>query len=162
MPKQVTAARLRQLLDYDPATGRFVWRETKGRRRKGAEAGALHHSGYLQIGIDGKLYMAHRLAWLYVKGRWPPREVDHRNRVRTANWFGNLRLATRKQNSENTTLRYDNTSGHKGVYWLERVGKWYAQIRHNNVQIHLGYFSEIADAVAARRAAEQHYFTHAC
>lgn len=157
----LTAARLRRLLYYDPATGVFTWRNpTSARVKAGRVAGSLHKSGYLQIGIDKKLYFAQRLAWLYVKGRWPTHEVDHRNRLRADNRFSNLRHASRKQNSENITRRSDNTSGYTGVYWLERISKWYAQIRHHGVQIHLGYFSRVKDAVRARHQAELHLFTH--
>lgn len=157
----LTAQHLRRFLTYDPATGAFRWRVRLGRGAPGCIAGAQHHSGYVQIGIHGRLYFAHQLAWLYVKGAWPSRELDHRNRVRHDNRWENLRPATRKQNGENTTLRRDNSSGIKGVYWVQRVGLWTASITHHGTPIYLGHFRSKAAAGEARRAAEKRYFTHA-
>lgn len=161
----LTAEHLREVLRYSPSTGRFVWRVKPGKNMTaGTTAGCLSkESGYVLIGVGGRLYRAHRLAWLYMTGTWPEALVDHRNRVRSDNRWANLRLATPKQSSENITLRSDNTSGVRGVRRPSRASGskgWHARIYHHGKEIHLGIFKRKADAVLARRAAEQTLFTH--
>ena len=68
---------LRSLLAYDPLTGMFHWTENKGRARAGQQAGTAHSKGYVTIRVAGYLYLAHRIAWAFVHGRWPPKEIDH-------------------------------------------------------------------------------------
>ena len=98
---QLTVERLRELLSYDPATGKFLWRVGRQCMRAGAVAGATEVQGYRVIKIDGKIYKAHRLAWLYVTGEWPPEEIDHKNTDPQDNVWSNLRLATHSQNQAN-------------------------------------------------------------
>jgi hypothetical protein len=109
--------------------------------------------GYENIMVDNVRHKSHRLAWFYMHGEWPPHQVDHINRVRGDNRIANLRLATRAENLQNRNLSKNNTSGHEGVKWNGRVGKWYAQISHNKERMHLGSYSNIEDAIAARSAA---------
>lgn len=51
---------------YDPVTGVFRRRFAKpfSNRRPWSVAGSVATKGYLQISVDGKLFMAHRLAWM--------------------------------------------------------------------------------------------------
>lgn len=156
----LTAARLRELLSYDPESGVFTWRATRGALKAGATAGSVTDKGYISIYISGRNYRAHRLAWLYMKAVEPADEIDHRDRNKTNNRFSNLREATNKQNHENMGLQRNNTSGIRGVYWYKPSGKWMAMIQHNSRQIFLGYFDDIVQAATARRAAERQYFTH--
>lgn len=157
----ITSERLKQFLRYDCDTGLFFWLVKKGRGEVGAQAGVVHHSGYLQIGIDGKLYLAHRLAWLYAYGVMPPHEIDHENRNRLDNRIFNLRKANRKQNAENVpALRKNNTSGFRGVFFQPRTDRWYAQIRHHKQTLHLGHFATAEEAACARASKEKELFTH--
>ena len=154
-----TAEYLRSVLDYDPATGIFTWKvRTSTSVKVGDVAGCPNGDGYLQIGLQNRLYQAHRLAWLYVYGEWPKDQLDHTNRIRTDNRISNLREVTNKQNGQNASKRRDNTSGHPGVCWHKRDSKWRATIKHNQKKIHLGYFENLEDAVAARKAAEKLYW----
>src|SRR4029434_9631151 len=100
----LTAERLREVLTYDPESGLFLWNITTSNRvRAGDIAGNTeNHYGYRRIGIDGKLYRGARLAWLYMKGEWPPGRVDHKNRNRIDDRWENLRLCTHAQNVANT------------------------------------------------------------
>ena len=153
----ITPERLRALLHYDPETGVFVRRTT----RPGAVAGCLRNdTGYLVMNIDRRQYYLHRLAWLYMHDRWPQGVTDHINRVRTDNRIANLREVTRGQNNQNSGLRADNTSGHVGVSWIARVKKWIAQIIVDGKHRHLGYFTDLDAAVAARKAAEIELHSH--
>jgi len=149
----LTAERLRQLLDYDPATGIFVWKVTRGSGRRGSVAGYVKE--YVEIRVDGVLHLAHRLAWLHVHGKWPADQVDHRNGIKTANWIDNLREATNAQNQENAKRRRTNTSGFTGVHWDKRERKWLARIRAGGKRIPIGHFANIEDAAAARAEAKK-------
>src|SRR5215472_5451462 len=135
MPKKLTAERLRSLLRYDPETGEFMWIVPHGRDKRlpaGLSVGtpfkpaADHKSGYIAISLDGRTYTAHRLAWLYMTGRWPSGPIDHADMVGTNNRWSNLRLADHAKNMHNRHPK--GVSGIKGVSWVERLGKWRATI----------------------------------
>lgn len=148
--------RLKELLDYDSATGNFLWNvDRKGTAKKGTTAGARRSHGYRQIMVDGKMYAAHRLAWFYVHGHWPKHQIDHINHVRDDNRIENLRCATSQQNNQNRSLNCNNTSGVSGVYWFKAGKKWHASIRNNKRAVHLGYFNSKEEAVAKRMEYEQ-------
>lgn len=157
---KITQARLKELLNYDPETGLFVWRVTR-RVKAGTIAGSEHPTDhYIAIKIDGVLYKAHRLAWFYSFGEWPPNDIDHINRVRTDNRLVNIRLATRGENCQNRKTRADNSSGITGIGWHKRDKKWHAYIGKGKKIKYLGYFDALEDAIAARKEAEKLYFTH--
>jgi len=100
---------------------------------------------------DGKrtALLMHRLIMNANKGE----EVDHIHHFTLDNRKSELRLCTRSQNMQNTHKYANNRSGHKGVYWINNCQKWRAQIRSNGQPIHLGIFTDINDAIAARAAA---------
>jgi hypothetical protein len=159
----LTIARLKQVLHYNPKTGEFRWRIRLGARTPvGSVAGSKHGvaKNYTQIGIDGQRYQAHRLAWLYVTGRWPVDEIDHKRGY--SNRFSNLREATHEQNGRNRKRNTNNTSGFKGVLWYPRHRKWNAFIGVGGKRVNLGYFdSKRAAAQARRRAAREHHGDYA-
>lgn len=149
----LTAERARELLHYDPATGIVTWKISRGPARAGAEAGRLKADGYREIRVDGRLYTTHRVIWLLVKGKWPPRQIDHKDTVRDHNWFSNLRPATNSQNQRNSRRRGHNTSGFKGVDFHRRTGKWRARLVKDGSRTHLGLFVTAEGAHAAYVAA---------
>ena len=154
--KKVTVERVRELLSYDKDTGIFMWRASrKGvKRASGLVAGTKNKKGYIYVTIDRVMYPAHRLAWLYIKGRWPV-EIDHRNMDPSDNRFGNLRSGTHAQNMQNQAKR---RSGLKGVHWFPRRAKWMASITVNNRHIYLGYFLTEQEAHDAyKNAAVEHH-----
>ena len=156
----ITQERLKELLDYNPETGLFTWLVSKGTRREDGIAGSLHPEGYWQIGIDGKLYKAHRLAWLYMTGEWPKDQIDHINGIRDNNRFINLREATQAENHQNRALNANNVSGYPGVSWHKRDCKWQGHITLDGKQKHLGYFDtpEVAHSAYLAAKAELHTF----
>lgn len=153
----LTAERPRELLHFDTCTGVFRWRRASNSRvLPWAVAGHVNPVlGYVQIGIDGKHYLAHRLAWYYVHGVWPADQLDHRDGVRSNNRMSNLREAGHAENGQNQTLRSDNTSGFLGVSWFKRDSNWKAQIRLNGTSYSLGYFDTPEEAHAAYLAAKK-------
>ena len=128
-----TVARL--LLRYEPETGQLFW---KARPRAFGPAGAAKAGaaafdcptvyGYLQGGICGGVVVAHRVIWAIVHGLWP-NQIDHINGDRADNRLANLREVDDAENRKNTALRADNKSGHHGVRWSEKLGRWRAEIR---------------------------------
>jgi hypothetical protein len=157
---ELTAEKLRELLHYDPETGIFTWKVRAANLIKvGDITGCPGGDGYLRIGLHNRLFLAHRLVWLYVYGEWPSLDIDHINRNKADNRISNLRDVSHKQNHQNKSKPSNNTSGHPGVSWYKRISKWQARIMHNYKHIHLGLFENIEDAIAARKAAEKLYWS---
>jgi hypothetical protein len=94
---------LTSVLHYTPETGEFLWNLPRPKIRVGQRAGyKKKNTGYIYIEIDGKSYSAHRLAWFYVTGTFPKKQIDHINRNRSDNRYENLREATNSQNKANS------------------------------------------------------------
>ena len=157
MTSKLTQSRLMQLLNYDPATGVFSWKIKSGGKKAGSVAGIAHCKGYITIRGDYKYYLAHRLAFLYMKGEMPE-FVDHKNGVRNDNRWSNLRPATATENMQNMGVRKDNTSGHSGVYWNRALGKWHVRFKVNKKQCNFGYYENLSDAVIAASEARVKYY----
>lgn len=163
MKTPLTHERAFGLLDYDEETGVFHWKVRRGNVRAGTEAGGDHGTGYKVIGIDGRLYLAHRLAWFMSHGVWPKDQIDHINGVKDDNRLSNLREATTAENHQNMPIRRDNTSGHSGVYWRSDTNLWQAQICAHGKRRTLGQFptkDEAAKAYAAAKRAAHSFHPH--
>jgi hypothetical protein len=155
----LTAERLREVLRYAPETGLFYWRKDKGSRKTGAMAGNISASigGYLQIRIDRKLYLGHRLAWLYMTGKWPDRIIDHRDGSPSNNAWPNLREATHSQNLANSRMRA-SMFGRGVCYHTERKRPFQGRIMKNGKSHSLGYFETAEEAQLAHRRAASKMF----
>ena len=156
--ENITSERLRAIYAYDPETGFFNLRKKRGNRKVSQAAGTTSGPGYRSITIEGKKYLAHRLAWHYVFGAWPEGQLDHMNAVKDDNRIANLRIATMSQNKLNAPIAKTNTSGVKNVNWNRRLQKWHARVRIDGKRVHLGLFESMeaaADAYAA--AAKKHH-----
>lgn len=149
----LTQARLKELLHYDPETGDFTnLKSGKGRKPVGAVVGCAHKHGYVSSMIDGKNYLHHRLAWLYVHGRFPAADTDHADGDRTNNRLANLREATRAENCQNAALKANNRCGTTGIH---QVGhRWRANITVRGQRTNLGYFATMQEAQSAYLAAK--------
>lgn len=156
----LTQERLKQLFRYTPKTGRFTRLCSQPSVNAGDVAGCLQR-GYVKIGIDGKVYNAHRLAWLYVNGEFPENQIDHVNGVRDDNRICNLRDVTNIENHKNQKTPVNNTSGVIGVSWIKGSKKWRSKIGKEFMQIRLGEFTDKFEAICARKSAENKYEYHA-
>jgi hypothetical protein len=156
--KDLTQDRLKELLHYCPETGVFTWIKTNGSRgKKGNIAGSINPIGYLDIGVDSKVYKAHRLAFLYVEGYFPEYGLDHINRNKSDNRWSNLRQVSQTCNMRNVKKRKNNTSGVVGVCWDSARCLWKSQIHINYKNMRLGTYESFEEAVKARWNAEKKY-----
>lgn len=152
----ITHAEACRRFSYDRATGVITWRvQINGRAPAGSRAGALRGDGYIIVGINGGLCLAHRLAWFLVKGVWPKDGLDHKDGDCTNNRWRNLREATQSQNMMNGAMRRNNKSGAVGVSFGQRDGVWRAAINYGGKMYVLGTYPTKAMATAARRKAEK-------
>lgn len=163
-----TQDRLRQMLDYNPSTGKLHWKERgpewfTANERLSAEAQsaawngrnagreaftASDGKGYFQGQVDGYHTMAHRVIWAWLHAEWPDC-IDHIDGDGRNNRSSNLRSVTRSQNNRNQARRGDKPIGvrfHNGI--------WEAYITIGRRSKHLGSYKTCGDAVHARRKAE--------
>ena len=147
--KELTAERLRELLDYCPDTGVFTRKiRTSNRVKVGDVAGFLRHDGYIGICVHRGWFLAHRLAWLHVHGEWPAKFLDHINGDRSDNRITNLRKATNAENKQNSLRPHvDNKTGYLGV--CHDKEKFKAQICINGRIRYIGCFPTPEAAHAA-------------
>ena len=144
---EITSERLRQVLDYDPQTGVFKWRERVAKCvHIGDVAGCKEKRiGYITIGVDGRIYKAHRLAWLYMTGNWPIKFIDHINGNKSDNRFENLREVCEDGNAQNIRKpNKRNKSGFLGV--IRYQNKWRANITVNGKTRRIGDYNTPEEA----------------
>lgn len=158
-----TPEELRDLIDYNPDTGAFIWRERHddgspatrkfNARYAGNPVYLEPHYGYSRIGLNGgrKRYKAHRVAWAIHYGEWPEDQIDHINGVRDDNRIANLRCVTHAENCKNKRLPDDSMSGVFGIVWDKTHWVWRVTIGNS----YLGSFESFRDAYAVRKEAEE-------
>lgn len=152
----LTQERLKELLEYNPDTGVFVWIDKRnGAVNVGDIAGHVEidrrRGTYIRITIDHIKHSAHRLAFLYMT-RLIPNEIDHINRDGTDNRWSNLRDTCRVSNNRNKGRKNSNKSGITGV--RSRGTRWIAEIRVGGKKKHLYQGVSKHDAILARYHAE--------
>jgi hypothetical protein len=147
--EELTPQKLRQLLDYNPETGVFV-RKVKTQKSKIGDVVGTNINGYLCTKIKNKIYYLHRLAWFFVYEKWPTKDIDHINRVKTDNKISNLREVTRQQNLQN---RVNAT----GVFPSKNKKRWRARINFAKQAINLGSFATKEEAMSAYKEARKIY-----
>jgi hypothetical protein len=113
------------------------------------ETGSKRGDGYISVSCKGRLYYAHKLAWLYCYGEYPLSDVDHINGNRADNRISNLRLATRSQNVLNSDMKSNNKSGYKGVSWDKAKRRWRVCCSVSGKNVHVGYFRDLVKASQA-------------
>lgn len=167
LPRVLTHAYLKEALDLD-SNGVFWWKVRPQHHFKSAQvakgvnamfagkrAGRVNSWGYVQIGLQYKMYFAHRLVWLWHHGSWP-KQLDHINRNRLDNRIENLREASDSNNQANVGLRANNTSGFRGV--TRRGKKWRANICVRGIKAEFVGFDTPEEASAAYEEAHRKAF----
>lgn len=165
MSNEITAEFIRNLVDYDPETGVFTYREDRicGRGRvnikAGDVAGTKRPNGYRLININLKPMLSHRLAWLHFYGEWPKNVIDHINGDPSDNRIKNLRDVTFAENMQN--IRKSPSSRKIGTLLgaslYKPTNRWRAYLRVDNKQKHLGYFATEEEAHAAHIEAKRKF-----
>lgn len=162
---KLTAAWLRENMDYAPDTGVFMWKKRGFGRTVGKPLGSklwTKGAAYLTMKVDGTVYYAHRLAWLYHYGEWPAQSVDHIDGDRTNNAIENLRVCTAAQNAARRPTSKRNIAPSRGVF--PHGTGYVARIHFGNKRHYLGYFPTAEEArVAYEKAAKKIHgeFAHA-
>lgn len=136
------------LFEYNPETGDLI------RKRNGVKVGSVSTSGALQVQIQGKNYLVHRIAWAMSHGKMPDGVIDHINRNNRDNRLKNLRDVSVSTNTRNSGLCSHNTSGIKGVSWVNGRNRWKVQMMAGGPNKCLGYRDNLLDAAALRKSAE--------
>jgi hypothetical protein len=149
--------RLKELFRYDSETGHFHRLKSSSvfcNTSLSEIAGGLDGLGYIRININGAKYRAHRLAWLYMFGKWPVGQIDHINGNRSDNRIANLREVTRAENIQNQLCpRKDNRSGYLGV---SKMGKKFkASIGINGTKKYLGSYRTPEEASEVYQLAKE-------
>lgn len=168
---------LKECLDYNTETGVFTWKvrplnhfkskvlfKRWNTRYSCKIAGSEYKNctkKYIQIVINNKHYVAHRLAWIFANCAIDRTlEIDHINGSGLDNSMLNLRLVDRLENKKNVRLQSNNKSGTSGVSFYTPRNKWRARIQVESVGIHLGYFNSYEEACDARKNAECKFKFH--
>lgn len=134
----------------DKSAGCWVW------------GGRMARNGYGMYSLRDKGVVAHRFAYIDAVSAIPDGlQVDHMCHNRACVNPSHLRLVTNKQNNENPAgLRADNTSGHRGVTFDKRVGRWYAKAQHEGQTHSAGGYATREEAAEAARQLRLSLFTH--
>jgi hypothetical protein len=158
---KLTHERLLDLLQYNVEDGIFIWKIKRKKGNIGAIAGTIGRNGYRIIGIDNKLYLAHRLAWFYVHKTWPEFVIDHINHNKLDNRIMNLRSVTQKENGKNILIKKSNASSANGVRFRSggRKNPWQARVMHDKKEISLGHYSTFEEALLAREQWDQNFWS---
>lgn len=160
----LTLEELKQEVEYQPDTGLFIRLKTHRAVKAGDVAGSevqlsQHTKKYIRMSVKGRYYVAHRLAFLYMIGRWPVGDVDHINQDSLDNRWANLRECSHAENGRNQKKYTNNSSGSTGV--IQRAnGRWRARIFIQGKHINLGTFDSFEEAVAVRNLANKEYDFH--
>lgn len=143
----LTQDSLKSLLEYNPNTGIFTWIASYNNKVSIGDVAESKRKGYIRISINNRLYSAHHLAWLYIYGRFPNKQLDHINNIRDDNRIKNLREVTNQQNCFNAKSR-SNSHGYKGVYKRNNCPKnpYAATITINGKSKYLGCFKTPQEA----------------
>jgi hypothetical protein len=147
---KISQERIKELFDYNEEmrglvykkrdkNANYMWREV------GSRVGYNHKTKkYRIVRADGRSYKEHILVWVYFYGKYPSKQIDHKNRIKDDNRIDNLRLLTGFRNQQNRGKNKNNTSGYKGFY--KKKEKWCATIMSNRISYVLGLFDTPKEA----------------
>lgn len=175
MITELTQEILKELIHYNPDTGIFTWKPRSikwfssvrmmnswNSRCSNKKCGSIikpDGKNYLRINFYQQSFYAHRLAFLYMTGKFPEDQVDHEDGDGLNNKWSNLRSVDNQENSKNHRKQSNNSSGYVGV-GLYSNGKYTASIYVDKKKKHLGYFHSLDSAIKVRKEAELKYNYH--
>ena len=144
---ELTQDKVQELFEY--RDGALFWKHrtiSRGRKLKkgGQKVTTVAPDGYLRVGFNSRQYLVHRVIFLYHHG-YLPVQVDHIDGNRLNNCIKNLRPSTNAENARNQGKKSTNKTGFKGVF-VNRQGKFVAQICLNYKRMHLGTFDTAENA----------------
>lgn len=161
---------LRECFSYDPDSGVIRWRYRPrshfgndhrhrqwNSRLAGRIAGRPNTFGHHMVTISWEVHYVHRIIWKIVTGSEPP-ELDHANRQPGDNRWLNLRIASRRNNTQNRKTRHESQTGMKGVKFDKRSRRYGASICTNGKRKWLGAYADPESAHAAYCAAAMEHF----
>ena len=149
---QLTQQRIKEVLRYEENSGKLFWLDIHNNYLSHKEAGSFRKSsGYIMVQIDKKVYLAHRVIWMLVYGKFPDLMIDHVNGIKSDNRLSNLREVTKRENSQNIRVAYSSNKscGLLGVSYHNKSGKWLARICSDTKRISLGLYDTPEEAHAA-------------
>ena len=157
--------RLPSMLSYDPQTGILRWLEKrKGRRFElpvgNPDTNCRSGKTYLRVKVNYQTYLAHRLIWVLLHGRWPDGDIDHQDGDGTNNVLTNLREVPHVDNQKNMRRSSINVTGCTGVVWLKKARRWASRLYIGKRYVSGGHHVNFEDAVAARKALEVEHGFH--
>jgi len=157
--KEITQSKLLNVFEYNKLTGTLIHKHTTLSGNQGELATYDHGRGYLSVCIGRKQYLAHRIIYLMITGKWP-QHTDHINHKKQDNRWANLRNVIQKDNNRNMPPQRNSTTSVVGVSLHKPTGKYRAYISIKGKAKHLGLFDSVAAATAAREDASQYYGYH--
>ncbi len=145
--------------NFDYKNGQMFWKKSAGRCKKNSIAGSLGSHGYWQIRFQNKMYLAHRLIYLYVNGQMP-KQIDHIDGNKTNNCVENLRQCNQSENRMNAACSSLNKIGIKGVSWSVPHKMWRVQVKKYKKNVYDKFFDdlELAELVAVEARNKHHGF----
>ena len=144
--------KLKEMFHYDPATGLFVRRKSKGNTKAGDIAGSKDTKGYLRVLFNGRREKLHRLAFLYMEGRFPEGQVDHINGIKDDNRWKNLREVSNEVNASNR--HRPNANNRSGLLGVHRYKDRYRALFRGQ---HLGMFDTPEEAHSEYQRSRREY-----
>lgn len=147
-------------LSYEEAKARFSYNPETGEivGKRGRPLSAKNKAGYCVINtVTGRVYYAHRLAWLLYHGEWPANVVDHINGKKDDNRIKNLRDATKSQNAINSDVTHSAT-GARSVYTQSNTKKFRVRMMIDKKNVQIGYFKTKKEAEEAAKKARKTRF----
>ncbi len=153
--QRLCAERARELFSYVPETGTLTRKVYLGVRGPGSYTTKPLAPGRARVvKVDGKSYLAHRVAWLIETGEWPERFLDHKNGRRGDNALINLREASPQLNAENR--RKARRGSRTGLLGVSCCGTGYqVRVTLAGTTRHLGTYRTPAEAHQAYLTAKR-------
>ncbi len=164
MKENKLITKLKSLISYNQVTGVFTYKERAhaksfNTRFANKKAGRINDAGYETICVLGKSYLAHRLAYAFMAGRFPTKNyvIDHKNHMRSDNRWCNLRKCNRSENACSTFSKGRGRSYFKGVSFCKETGLWLSRLTKSGNVMFLGRFKHAIDAAIAYDGAANLY-----